>query len=88
MELAGARGHIVADHVRSEAWLTRGSERTPIPIVAPIPTVREALRAFVAALRDGTPMPITVDDGLRAVAIADACYRSAAQGGVPQTVGA
>jgi predicted dehydrogenase len=44
------------------------------------------LRAFVAALRAGAPMPITVDDGVRAVAIVDACYRSAAQGGATQTV--
>jgi predicted dehydrogenase len=86
MELAGARGQIVADHVRGEAWLTRGPERTPIAIRTPVPTVREALRAFVAALRAGAPMPITVDDGVRAVAIVDACYRSAAQGGATQTV--
>ncbi len=31
----------------------------------------------MTALREGTPFPITVEDGLRAVAVADACYRSA-----------
>ena len=86
MELAGARGQIVADHVRGEAWLLCGQERTALAIPAPVPTVREALRAFVGALRNDTPMPVSVGDGLRAVAIVDACYRSAAQAGAVQTV--
>ena len=59
---------------------------TSIAIRTPVHTVREALRAFVAALRAGAPMPITVDDGVRALAIVDAGYRSAAQGGATQTV--
>jgi len=87
VELAGARGQIVADHVRREAWLIRGHERTPLAIPAPVATVREALRAFVAAVRDGVPMPITVDDGVRTIAIVDAAYRSAARGGAPVTIG-
>ena len=37
-----------------------------------VPTVREALNAFVPALREGTSFPISLEDGLRAVAIADA----------------
>jgi len=86
IELAGSRGHIVADHVRQEAWLVRGAERTALAIPSPVPTVREALRAFVGALRDGTPMPISVEDGVRAMAIVDAGYRSAARAGAPQPV--
>lgn len=86
IELAGAGGHIVADHVHREAWTVRGAERTPLAIPAAVPTVREALRAFVAGVRDGTPMPITIDDGLRAIAVVDACYRSAARGGAPERV--
>ena len=64
----------------------RGRERTTITVPPPVPTVREALRAFVAAVRDGTPMPITIDDGVRAVAIVDACYRSASHAGAAVTV--
>jgi predicted dehydrogenase len=48
--------------------------------------VRETLNAFVRALREGTPFPISVEDGLRAVAIADAGYRSAERGGESATV--
>jgi predicted dehydrogenase len=43
--------------------------------------VCEALREFAAALRAGQPMPIPFEEGLRAVAIADACYASARSGG-------
>jgi predicted dehydrogenase len=86
MELAGARGQIVADHVQREAWLVRGRERTPLEVPPPVPTVREALRALVAAVLVGTPVPITIDDGLRAVAIVAACYRSAARNGAPELV--
>jgi len=86
IELAGAGGQIVADHVRGEAWLMRGRERTTITVPPPVPTVREALRKFVAGVRDGAPMPITIDDGVRAVAIVDACYRSAARAGAAVTV--
>jgi predicted dehydrogenase len=46
-----------------------------------VPTVREVLDAFVRALREGTPFPISIEDGLRAVAIADAAYRSTECGG-------
>jgi predicted dehydrogenase len=79
IELVGERGQLVGDHVHGFAYLLRGRERLELPVKPPVPTVREALRAFVTALSEGTPFPITVDDGLRAVAVAEACYRSAAR---------
>ena len=81
LELAGARGHLLADHVHGWVHLVRGTERLALPVPAPVPTVRETLDAFVRALREGTSFPISVEDGLRAVAIADAAYRSAERGG-------
>jgi len=36
--------------------------------------------AFVAAVRGEAPPPVGVEDGLRAVALVDACYRAAASG--------
>jgi predicted dehydrogenase len=45
-----------------------------------VPTVREVLRDFVTALRAGGPMPVSLEDGLRAVAIVEACYRAARSG--------
>jgi predicted dehydrogenase len=79
IELAGERGQLVGDHVHGFAYLLRGRDRTEVPVEANVPTVRDAVRAFVGALRTGDLFPITVEDGLRAVAVADACYRSAAR---------
>jgi predicted dehydrogenase len=86
IEIAGADGQIMADHVHGIAWLVRGGERAPIAVREPIPTVREALRAFVTAIRSGQSVPVTIEDGLRAVAVAEAGYRSAARAGAPVTV--
>jgi hypothetical protein len=80
-ELAGARGHLLADHVHGWVHLVRGTERLTLSVPSPVPTVRETLDAFVRALREGTSFPISIEDGLRAVAIADAAYRSAERGG-------
>jgi predicted dehydrogenase len=80
-DLAGARGHLSADHVHGFVHLVRGSERLALAVPSPVPTVRETLVSFVRALREGTPFPISIEDGARAVAIVDAAYRSAARGG-------
>jgi predicted dehydrogenase len=42
--------------------------------------------AFLEAVEQHRPMPITGEDGLRAVQIAEACYRSAETGGAPVLV--
>jgi predicted dehydrogenase len=78
IELAGARGQLVGDHALGFAYQIKGWTRTPLPLEDPAPTVREALRAFVDGVTRGTALPITPDDGVRAVAVADACYRAAA----------
>jgi predicted dehydrogenase len=81
VELAGARGQLLADHVHRFVHLVRGSERLTLSVPDAVPTVRETLRAFVRALREGTDFPISIEDGVRAVAIVDAAYRSADRGG-------
>lgn len=80
VELSGARGGLLGDHVHGFVDLIRGRERRALPVGEAVPTVREAVRAFVGALLSGGPFPVTLDDGLRAVAVAEACYRSAARG--------
>ena len=85
-EWIGSDGQLLADwtnrHIRyadsasrSEAWSTALS-----------PTVLTTLREFVRALQHDTSMPITGDDGCRAVEIAEACYRSAEADGVTVTL--
>jgi predicted dehydrogenase len=80
IDLAGAEGQLVGDHYLGFAYRVRGTERTPLVLPAPVPTVREALRAFARLIRDGTPPLATVEDGARAVLVAEACYRAAASG--------
>ncbi len=80
IEISGEHGQLVGDHHHGFAYLIKGPERIPCPIEPAVPTVREAVQAFVDGLQNGTPFPITPEDGLRAVAIAEACYRSAESG--------
>jgi predicted dehydrogenase len=80
IELSGEGGQLVGDHAHGVAFAITGLERRPLPIGPMVPTVREAVRAFASALGAGTEFPVTLDDGLRAVAVVDACYRSAASG--------
>lgn len=80
IEVCGERGQLVGDHTHGFAYFITGNERIPLPVKAPVPTVRETLKAFVDALGNGTPFPITTEDGFRTIAIAEACYRAAATG--------
>lgn len=80
IELCGEKGQLIGDHTHGFAYQLKGYERTPLPVAPPTSTVREVLRVFVESLQRGTPPPITVDDGLKAIAVAEACYRSAATG--------
>jgi predicted dehydrogenase len=73
-------GQVVGDHAQGAAWTVRGLDRTPLAVGEPVPTVREALRAFVRLILDGEQPPVTVEDGADAVLIAEACLRSAATG--------
>jgi predicted dehydrogenase len=49
----------------------------------PSQTVLATVTAFLQAIRESTPMPITGEDGWRAIEIAEACYQSAQLGGAP-----
>jgi predicted dehydrogenase len=77
IELAGERGQLIADHVLNTANLVQGAAAAPLPQPPPARTVLEVLQDFVKALQAGTPMPIPLEEGLRAVAIAEACYQAA-----------
>jgi myo-inositol 2-dehydrogenase/D-chiro-inositol 1-dehydrogenase len=80
IEVAGERGQIRADHVlRSFATIEGRTESLSEPVPQRF-TVDEALAAFVACVRDATPPPITVADGLAAVEMVEACAVSARLG--------
>ncbi|MEO8604501.1 MAG: Gfo/Idh/MocA family oxidoreductase [bacterium] len=74
VEVAGEHGTLLGDHVLGLASLVVGTKVELLPVGEALPTVREVVRDFVAAVRAEAPMPISIDEGLRAVAVADACY--------------
>jgi predicted dehydrogenase len=80
IDIACAEGQLVGDHLHGFAYAVRGLERTPIALPDPVPTVREVLRAFVRLVRHGEAPAATLEDGARAVLIAEACLASAASG--------
>jgi len=80
IEVAGENGQLIADHVHNYLHEVRGMEWRPIELGDPVPTVYEVLKAFHDSLCREVPFPVTIEDGVIAVAIAEACYRSAETG--------
>ena len=81
----GSRGRLEADWGACRVRSTNGTDRTELDL-PPSQTVLATLRAFLQAVRSHSPMPITGEDGCRAVEIAEACYQSAQLGGAPVVV--
>ena len=76
-EIIGAEGQALADWTNAIVRrVSRGNETTDYPC-PPSATLVALLRDFCQAIRTGNPMPITAEDGLRAVELAEACYHSA-----------
>ncbi len=80
IELVGRDGQLVGDHVHGIAARLVGTARTPLAVGAPVMTVAATLAEFAAAMIDRRPPCITLADGAKSVAIAEACYRSIASG--------
>jgi predicted dehydrogenase len=79
-EAVGRNGQLLADVDRS--LLTRIEGRTIVEAesVPDRPTVVTVLEVFARSLSTGTAVPVSGEDGLRAVAMAEACYRAAREG--------
>lgn len=80
-EWIASRGQLLVDWQHHRLTRLTAQEGTQEMMVVPQPTIIGTLRAYVEALRGGQPFPVTGLDGLKAVRIADACYRSAERGG-------
>jgi predicted dehydrogenase len=79
-EIIGAEGQALADWTTGRVRrVSRGNKSTEF-FCAPRATLIELLRDFCQAIQTGTPTPITAEDGLRAVELAEACYKSAQTG--------
>jgi len=76
IELVGENGQLCGDHVHGVLLEIQGAAARSIPLPPMVPTVRECLAAFASALHGLTPVPIPLEEGLRAVEIVDACRES------------
>ena len=86
IEWIGSEGRLTADWVNRQLRVTNSASRSEEWSVPQSLTVLTTLREFIHALQQQTAVPITVEDGCRAVEIAEACYRSAEAGGRPMTL--
>jgi myo-inositol 2-dehydrogenase/D-chiro-inositol 1-dehydrogenase len=71
IEVVGQQGQLLADHVHRTLVRVEGRSATPLDVGPEVPTVREALRAFVDAIVNDRPVPISLEDGLAAVEAVD-----------------
>lgn len=80
-EWIGSGGRARADWPHRRFWWAGQTDEREEMEFPPSQTVLATLIAFLQAIEQGGPMPITGEDGCRAVEIAEACYRSAEAGG-------
>ncbi len=81
IDMAGEAGQLVGDHALGFAYAVRGLDRTSLAIPPPVQTVQAALDAFAKLITAGETPPVALEDGVRAVQIAEACLQAAAAGG-------
>lgn len=79
-EAVGRHGQLLADVDRSLLTRIEGRAIVDAESVPDRPTVVTVLEAFARSLLTGLPVPVSGEDGLRAVAMAEACYRAAREG--------
>jgi predicted dehydrogenase len=85
-EWIGSDGRLIADWTNRHIQYTDSASRSEEWLTSPSQTVLTTLREFLRALQQQALMPITAEDGYRAVEIAEACYRSAEADGVSVTL--
>jgi len=91
IEVSGEHGQIVVDHVLGTGYRIGPAGREELALEPPRMTVRAILEQLVRDVRSGSAPWIPYDDGLSAVAVAQACYRSIASHSfesVPSVTGA
>jgi len=82
-EWIGSEGRLLADWPHRRFCAVNGRDEHEEREFPQSQTVLATLVAFLQAVENRSPMPITGDDGYRAVEIAEACYRSAQAKGKP-----
>ena len=80
IEVTGELGQLVGDHVLNTLYHLGPDGREDIALSAPTHTVLELLRTVADDCQRDRAPTISYREGLAAVAVADACYRSVASG--------
>lgn len=89
IELLGSQGMLQAQNmlentvVKSTASGVTGAKPMHFFLERYMPAYKAEWSAFVAALQGGSPMPVTLADGVAALAMAEAATLSAQRGGAP-----
>ncbi|MCK4545820.1 MAG: Gfo/Idh/MocA family oxidoreductase [Candidatus Eisenbacteria sp.] len=76
----GEKGILEGDRFRGQLHLITPGKSDVLPAPRPAPTLPGVLRSFVHSVRTGEPFEVTAEAARAAVAIADACMRSAETG--------
>lgn len=77
IEVVGARGRVRGDWTSGLVQMFDQEKLISEETVPTTPTIVLMLKDFFQALKTGQPMPITGDDGLHAVELAEACSQAA-----------
>ena len=80
VEAVGRAGQLIADVDRGMLSRIEGRNVVETDVIPDQPTIVMVLEEFARSLAAGTPVPVSGEDGLRAVAMVEACYRSAREG--------
>ena len=77
LEAVGEAGQLHADYQDGGLRWRRGREEEREDVRASVPTLPAMLADWREALRGDAPVPVTAADGVRTLAVVEACYRAA-----------
>ena len=77
IDLIGETGQLRADWTTGTLRFQQHRNKPVEQRFSPTSTIRLILQDFIQALKSGTTIPISGEDGLHAIEIAEACYESA-----------
>ncbi len=80
LEAVGEEGQLLADYLHGGVILRQGAGEERFEVSARIPTLPLVLQDWLRSVREQTPPPVGLADGVATMRMVDACYRSAAAG--------
>lgn len=80
LTVVGERGQLIADFINGTLTKVVGRKMQALSVRGQPHAIKAVLEDFRRSVARGTPPPVTGQDGLQAVRVAEACYRSAAEG--------